>query len=67
MLVRGPEGRRPLGRPRCEWEDHVGMGLRDMVVGGELHVSGLGYRLVAPSCECDDESSGFMGGMEFVD
>ena len=24
-LVRRPEGRRPLGRPRCGWEDNIKM------------------------------------------
>jgi hypothetical protein len=22
-LVRKPQGRRPLGRPRCRWEDNI--------------------------------------------
>jgi hypothetical protein len=28
ILVGKPEGKRPLGRPRCNWEDNVGMDLR---------------------------------------
>jgi hypothetical protein len=31
-LVGKPEGRRPLGRPRCRWEDNIKMDLRE--VGG---------------------------------
>jgi len=27
-----PEGRRPLGRPRCRWEDNIKMDLQE--VGG---------------------------------
>ena len=27
ILVGKPEGRRPLGRPRCKWEDYIKMGL----------------------------------------
>jgi hypothetical protein len=23
VLVRKPEGKRPLGRPRCRWEDKI--------------------------------------------
>ena len=23
VLVRKPEGKRPLGRPRCRWEDNI--------------------------------------------
>jgi hypothetical protein len=32
VLVRKPEGKRPLGRPRCRWEDNIKMDLRK--VGG---------------------------------
>jgi hypothetical protein len=30
ILVRRPEERRPLGRPRCRWEDNIKMELRDV-------------------------------------
>jgi hypothetical protein len=30
VLVGKPEGKRPLGRPRCRWEDGIRMDLRDM-------------------------------------
>jgi len=30
MLVRSPEGRRLLGRPRHRWEDNTGMDLREI-------------------------------------
>ena len=29
-LVGKPEGRRPLGRPRCRWEDNIKMNLREV-------------------------------------
>jgi hypothetical protein len=28
-----PEGRRPLVRPRCRWEDNIGMDLGEMALG----------------------------------
>jgi hypothetical protein len=28
ILVGMPEGKRPLGRPRCRWEDNIKMELR---------------------------------------
>jgi hypothetical protein len=28
VLVRRPEGKRPLGRPRCRWEDDIKLYLR---------------------------------------
>jgi hypothetical protein len=30
ILVGKPEGRRPLGRPRCRWEGNIKMDLRDI-------------------------------------
>jgi hypothetical protein len=33
-LVGKPEGRRPLGRPRCRWENNIKMNLRGVVWGG---------------------------------
>jgi len=34
VLVRKPEGKRPLGRPRRRWEDNIKMGLPEMGYGG---------------------------------
>jgi hypothetical protein len=33
ILVGRPEGRRPLGRPRCRWEDNINMDLGDIGFG----------------------------------
>jgi hypothetical protein len=35
VLVGNPEGKRPLGRPRCRWEDNTEMDLEEVeeVVG----------------------------------
>jgi hypothetical protein len=30
ILVGNPEGKRPLGRPRCRWVDNIKMDLRGM-------------------------------------
>jgi hypothetical protein len=30
ILVGGPEGRRPLGRPRRRWEDNIKMDIREV-------------------------------------
>jgi hypothetical protein len=35
ILVGKPEGRRPLGRPRCRWVDNVKMDLREIGWDGE--------------------------------
>jgi hypothetical protein len=29
VLVGKPEGKRPLGRPRCRWEDNIRLDLRE--------------------------------------
>jgi hypothetical protein len=34
VLVGKPEGKRPLGRPRCRWEYGIKMGLREIGWGG---------------------------------
>jgi hypothetical protein len=30
ILVGKPEGKRPLGRPRCKWVDNIKTGLREI-------------------------------------
>jgi hypothetical protein len=30
VLVGKPEGKRPLGRPRCRWEDNIRMDLQQV-------------------------------------
>ena len=34
VLVGKPEGNRPLGRPRCRWEDNIKMDLQEVGGGG---------------------------------
>jgi hypothetical protein len=34
VLVLKPEGKRPLGRPRCSWEDNIKMDLRETGIEG---------------------------------
>jgi hypothetical protein len=34
VLVGKPEGKRPLGRPRCRWEDNIEMDLQEFGIGG---------------------------------
>ena len=35
VLVGKPEGKRPLGRPRCRWEDTIKMDLQEEGGGGD--------------------------------
>jgi len=34
VLVRKPEGKRPLGRPRHRWEDNIKTDLQEVLCGG---------------------------------
>jgi hypothetical protein len=34
LLVRKPEGKRPLGRPRWRWVDNIKMDLAEIGLGG---------------------------------
>jgi hypothetical protein len=34
VLVGRPEGKRPLRRPKCSWEDNTKMDLREIGIGG---------------------------------
>jgi hypothetical protein len=34
VLVGRLEGKRPLGRPRCRWEDNIKMDLREIGING---------------------------------
>jgi hypothetical protein len=34
VLVGRPKGKRPLGRPRCRWEDNIRLDLREIGIDG---------------------------------
>jgi len=34
VLVEKPEGKRPLGRPRCRWKDNIKIDLQEVGCGG---------------------------------
>jgi hypothetical protein len=36
VLVGKPKGKRPLGRPRCRWEDNIRMDLQEVGCGIQL-------------------------------
>jgi hypothetical protein len=42
VIVRKPEGRRPLGIPRHRWKDNIKMDLREVLWGHRLDRSGSG-------------------------
>jgi hypothetical protein len=38
VLVGRPEGKRPLGRPRCRWKDNIKMGRREIGINGANYI-----------------------------
>ena len=68
VLVGKPEGKRPLGRPRCRWEDNIKMDLQEVGKGlWGLDGVGSGWGQVAGACEYGDELSGSIKCGEFLD
>jgi len=52
LLVRKPEAKRPLGRPRKRWEDNIKMDLQEVGCGGfGLDQAGSVYGQVVGTCE----------------
>ncbi|KDR17966.1 hypothetical protein L798_08070 [Zootermopsis nevadensis] len=49
VMVLRPEGRRPLGRPRCRREDNIKMDLAEIGINGEQLEPMSGF------CEHDNE------------
>jgi hypothetical protein len=41
VLVGKPEGKRPLGRPRCKWEDNINMDLQEGGCGDMVWINWL--------------------------
>ena len=44
VLVGNPEGKRPIGRPRCRWEDYIKMDLQGMGWGDRGWIDLAEYR-----------------------
>jgi hypothetical protein len=54
ILVGKPEGERPVGRPRCRWEDNIKMDIR--VIG----IDGTNWIRLASFCQHGDEHPVFL-------
>jgi hypothetical protein len=53
-----PEGKRPLGRPRCRWVDNIKMDLLEIGWGGVDCIRLAQNRDKWRACECGYEPSG---------
>jgi hypothetical protein len=45
VLVGRPEGKRPVGRPRCRWEDNIKMDLMEIGIDGANWIQMAQYRI----------------------
>jgi hypothetical protein len=64
VLVGKREGKRPLGRPRCRWEDNIKANLQEVGCGGMDWIELAQDR---DTCECGNELSGSIKCGEFLD
>jgi hypothetical protein len=67
VLVGTPEGKRPLGRPRCRWEENNKTDLQEIGCGGMDWIKLAQERQVAGICESGNEPSGSIKCGEFLD
>jgi hypothetical protein len=66
-LVGKIEGKIPLGRPRCRWQDNIKMNLQEMGWGHGLYSSGSGQGQVANICKRGKDLSCSIKCGEFLD
>jgi hypothetical protein len=68
VLVGKPERRTSLGIPRSRWEDNIKMDLQEVVCGCMDWIELAQDRdRCAGTCECGNESSGYIKYWEFLD
>jgi hypothetical protein len=67
ILVGRPEGRRPLGRPRCRWEDNITMNLGEIGFGDVDWIHLAQDRDMWRALVNGDEASGSIKCGEFLD
>jgi hypothetical protein len=65
VLVGKPEGKSPIERPGCRWEDGIKRTVGRLVGECGVDSPGSGQGPLASSCECGDEPSG-SGATELV-
>ena len=68
ISVGRPDGKRPLGRPRCMWNDNIKTYLQKNGMGMHgLDCPGLGYGWVTGDCKCGYELFGYIKCRELLD
>ena len=66
VLVRKPEGKKPLRRPRRRWEDNIKMDLREVGGGGDWMWSWLRIGTDGGTCEYGGEHPGSIKCGDFL-
>ena len=67
VLVGKPEGKRPLARPRCRWEDNIKMDLQDVRCGALTGLISLRIGTGGGHLKCSNVPSGSIKCSEFLD
>jgi hypothetical protein len=65
ILAPVPEGKRPLGSPRCRWENKTKMDLSEIGYDGVDWIKVAQMVPLAGSCENCNEPSGLTNGRKF--
>jgi hypothetical protein len=66
VLMRIPDGKRPLGRPRHRWEENIRMNLQEMECGAWTESIWLRTGAGAGTCECSNKTLGSIKYGEFL-
>jgi hypothetical protein len=66
-LVGKPEGKKPLGGPRCRWEYNIKMELQEVGCRGTDWIEMTGQGQAAATSDCGNEPSGSIKCREFLD
>jgi hypothetical protein len=67
VLVGKPEGKRPLGRHRCRWEDNIKADLQKVGCGDMYWIELAQERQATGNYECGNKPSGSIKCWEFLD
>ena len=65
-LVGKPEGKSPLGRPICGWDDNIKMDLQEVGCGGMNWIDLAQGRDGTGTCECCNEPLGSQNAGNFL-
>ena len=59
ILAGKPTGKKPLGRPRCRWEDNIRMVSKEIGINTRIGLIRLRIGIIGKPCKCGIEPRGF--------